>query len=298
MRSAVSLPCRRTPFVRYGPMINSIDGSGVAMTQAPIVRMNPDADIHGGLIVCCFPTVGFVSSIVAHYLVERLDLVFSGGVRHPDLPPVCLVQDGSPMPPIRFYTGAPQCNVDQCDKLVLIASEIRVPSRLTLQMSEVLLEWSKGANLSCGLIIDAYSQTGDQAHQIMDDDESEETLLGIGATEPMREQLVEMGVPLLKHGVIGGMTGVLMGECRRRGLSAMAILAEANGPVEGGFPDARAAARIIEKLDILLPAVHLETEPLIAEAERIEDQIREMMSVQFAAQAEDDDEAAPSMLYG
>jgi len=278
-------------------MINSIDGSGKPMAPEPIVRINPDADIDGALVVSCFPTVGFVSSIVAHYLVEHLELVFSGGVRHPDLPPVCLVQDGSPMPPIRFYTGAPQCNVEQCDKLVLIASEIRVPSRLTLQMSEVLLEWSKDSNLGGGLIIDAYSRSGDQAHQIMDDDESDDSLLGIGATEPMREKLIEMGVPLLKHGVIGGMTGVLMGECRRRGLSTMAILAEANGPGDGGFPDARAAARIIEKLDLLLPAVHLETEPLISEAERIEDQIREMMSVHFAAD-EEDGEAAPSMLYG
>ena len=268
------------------------------MTPAPVVRIRSDADIDGALIVCCFPTVGFVSSIVAHYLVERLELSFAGGVRHADLPPVSLVQDGSPMPPIRFYTGEPLCNIDDCDKVVLIASEIKVPSRLVLPMSEALLEWSKAMHLGGGLIIDAFSRSGDQPHQILEGEKDDASLLGIGATEEMRERLVTMGVPLLKHGVISGMTGVLMGECRRRGLNSMAIMAEANGPAESGFPDARAAARIIEKLDLLLPAVHLETEPLIAEAERIEDQIREMMAVQLQPEGDLDGVGEPSMLYG
>ena len=54
----------------------------------------------GALLVSCFPSVGFVSSIVAHFLVERLELELVGGVRHPNLPPVCLVQDGKPLPPV------------------------------------------------------------------------------------------------------------------------------------------------------------------------------------------------------
>jgi uncharacterized protein len=205
------------------------------------------------------------------------------------------------MPPIRFYTGEPLCNVGKCDKIVLIASEIKVPSKLVLPISEALLEWSKENSLGGGLIIDAFTKSGDQPHQILEDDDDEvktNALLGIGATKKMRKRLKEMGVPLLKHGIISGMTGVLMGECRRRGLDSMAILAEANGPAASGFPDARAAARLIEKLDILLPAVHLETEPLITEAERIEDQIREMMSANIQGDDESESGTESSMLYG
>ena len=44
----------------------------------------------------------------------------------------------------------------------------------------------------------------------------------------------------------------------------MCIMAEAIG----GIPDARAAARVIEKLNKLLPAMELDTEPLLEEAER------------------------------
>ena len=73
---------------------------------------------------------------------------------------------------------------------------------------------------------------------------------------------------------------MMMGECRRRGIDALAILAESDGEIgQGTIPDARAAAGIIGCLDGLLPAVHLDPEPLMEEAQRIEGQIREMMAV-------------------
>ena len=108
-----------------------------------------------------------------------------------------------------------------------------------------------------------------------------------------------MGIPLLSQGVIAGMTGLLLGECRRRGLDTFAILAEANGPPGAGLPDARAAARIIEKLDLLFPNLSLPTEPLIEEAERIEEQIREMLEAHLGKMEEEEASSQPSgMLYG
>ena len=148
---------------------------------------------------------------------------------------------------------------------------------MALPLSEVLLDWSKNAKVAGGVLIDSFSHTDEHAHEIIDDDESDETLLGIGATPATRKRLEEMEIPLLKQGVIAGMTGLLLGECRRRGLDTFAILAEANGPPGAGLPDARAAARIIEKLDLLFPNLSLPTDPLIEEAERIEEQIREML---------------------
>ena len=108
-----------------------------------------------------------------------------------------------------------------------------------------------------------------------------------------------MEIPLLKQGVIAGMTGLLLGECRRRGLDTFAILAEANGPPGAGLPDARAAARIIEKLDLLFPNLSLPTDPLIEEAERIEEQIREMLEAHLGKLEEEAESSQPSgMLYG
>ena len=259
--------------------VNSIVVALAHMTEAPRVEVDPGLNASGALVVSCFPSIGFVSSIVAHYLVDKLDLELVGGVRHPKLPPVCLVQDGKPLPPMRFYSGEPICNMERCDKIVLIASEIQVLPELNLPLADTLLDWCTENGVGATMLIDSYAQGIGQQHSIFDDDQTDETLLGIGSTDTSHETLEELGVPLLKQGVVGGITGVMMGESRRREVDVMAILAESDGEIGGSLPDARAAARIIECLDGLLPAVHLDPAPLLAAAQRIEGEIREMMAV-------------------
>ena len=259
--------------------VNSIVVALAHMAEGPRVEVDSGLNASGALVVSCFPSIGFVSSIVAHYLVDKLDLELVGGVRHPKLPPVCLVQDGKPLPPMRFYSGEPICNMERCDKIVLIASEIQVLPELNLPLADTLLDWCTENGVGATMLIDSYAQGIGQQHSIFDDDQTDETLLGIGSTEVSHQTLEGLGVPLLKQGVVGGITGVMMGESRRRGVDVMAILAESDGEIGGSLPDARAAARIIECLDDLLPAVHLDPEPLLAEAQRIEREIREMMAV-------------------
>ena len=64
--------------------------------RAPLVEVGDDVNASGALLVSCFPSVGFVSSIVAHFMVEKLDLELVGGVRHPNLPPCAWSKMASP----------------------------------------------------------------------------------------------------------------------------------------------------------------------------------------------------------
>ena len=50
--------------------INSIGHSLYLMTGVPTVDVDDEINATGALLVTCVPSVGFVSSIVAHYLVE------------------------------------------------------------------------------------------------------------------------------------------------------------------------------------------------------------------------------------
>ena len=262
-----------------------------------MVDVDEGVNSSGALLVSCFPSVGFVSSIVAHFLVEKLELELVGGVRHPKLPPVCLVQEGKPLPPIRFYAGEPICNMDQCDKVVLIASEIQIPPELILPLSTGLIDWIVSSGVSSTILVDSFAHGIDSNHSIFDDDEGMESMLGIGSNDSSHDLLKSIGVPLLKQGLVGGMTGVMMGECRRRRIDALAILAESDGEIgQGVIPDARAAARILGCMDGLLPAVHLDPEPLMEEAQRIEGQIREMMAVHL--NPSQDSSIAPTGMYG
>ena len=280
-------------------MINSISVGYGSMSGTPVVAVDDELNAEGALVVTCFPSAGFVSSIVAHYLVDRLGLTFVGGARGAGLPPVCLVQEGKPLPPLRFYAGEPICHIDRCDKVVLIASEIQVNADLTLSLADSILDWVEASGASQVMMIDSFSHGPDQAHSIFDDDESDESMLGIGSTDSAQETLEQLGVSKLKHGVVGGMSGVMLGECRRRRIDAMAILAESGGDLaNGAIPDARAAARIIERLDGLLPAIKLDTEPLLEEAQRIEEQIREMMATQLNQLKMDKPGVESSGMYG
>jgi uncharacterized protein len=282
-----------TKRLQYAPTINAIGYNRSSMSDLPVVKVDEMIDAEGAIVVSCFPTVSMVSNIVAHFLVEHLDLQFVGGVRDARLPAVCLVQDGEPLPPIRIYAGEPNCTIEGCNQLIVILSDIQVHGRLALPLTEALFTWSKEVNIGSGILIDAFAHGVESPHELVDDDDSDETLLGIGATQEARDKLIELGVPLLKHGVVGGMTGVMMGEGRRRGIYLSAILAEANPT----FPDARAAARIIEKLDLLFPSMKLDPGPLLEEAARIEEQIKAMLSHQISA-SEEGGEEGNNILYG
>ena len=267
------------------------------MSERPVIDVEDSSEFGDSLVISCFPSEGFVSSIVAHFLVDRLGLELVGGIRHSRLPPVCLVQDGSPLPPIRLYSGVPICNVEKCDKVVLIASEIQISPDLKLPIASEVLDWMDRKEAGMAIMIDSYAHGEGQKHSIFDEDKSPDTVVGIGSTEKSREILEGIGANLLKQGVVGGMTGVMLGESRRRKVDSLAVIAESGGEFSGGgIPDARAAARIIECLDGLLPAVKLDPEPLLEEAKRIEGQIREMMAMHL--NSEQDVVSAPSTMYG
>lgn len=267
------------------------------MSERPVIDIEDGSEFDEALVISCFPSEGFVSSIVAHFLVDRLGLELVGGIRHSGLPPVCLVQEGSPLPPIRLYSGVPVCNVDKCDKVVLIASEIQISPELKLPIASEILDWMSESGAGMSIMIDSYAHGEGQKHSIFDEDKSPDTVVGIGSNEKSREMLEEIGATLLKQGVVGGMTGVMLGESRRRKMDSLAVIAESGGEFSGGgIPDARAAARIIECLDVLLPAVKLDPEPLLEEAQRIEGQIREMMALHL--NSESDVVSAPSTMYG
>ena len=95
---------------------------------------------------------------------------------------------------------------------------------------------------------------------------------------------------MLTSGVIRGINGVLLSEARRRAIDVMSIMVEA----DPRFPDARAAAALVKKLNAILPTTHLDDQPLINEAQLLEEHLKSLLS-----QAAPSDAPAPaSMLYG
>src|SRR5208282_4261976 len=92
---------------------------------------------------------------------------------------------------------------------------------------------------------------------------------GVASTRKARELYIEPNMIPFAEGVITGIAGVLLNEGRRRGFDVLTFLAEA----QADYPDARAAAKVIETINRILLRTPFDAVPLYAEAERIEQQL-------------------------
>ena len=147
-----------------------------------------------------------------------------------------------------------------------------------------------------GILIDAFSKEGLGGNSGIEEPtvDYEDTegidLLGIGATDRVCDMLKDMDVPLLTGGVIRGINGVLLSEARRRAIDVMSVMVEA----DPRFPDARAAAALVKKLNAILPTTPLDDEPLLEEAQLLEEQLKSLLSQAGPSEAP----SPSSMLYG
>ena len=280
-----------------GESVEGYRASPKAM-DGPSLRINATIEHENAMVIACFPSVGMVSSIVAHYLIDHLDLEFVGGLVDDRLPALAMINQGVPLPPIRAYAGKPKCNIEGCDQVILLMSEMVVPESLVHKIVWALFEWSKEHQLLAGVVVDAFSKGGmksgmDGVEPVVEYDDTEGIdVVGIGCNKTVRSMLKEMDIPLLETGVIRGMNAGILSEASRRGLGTMSIMVEA----DPRFPDARAAAALIEKLNTLLPSIDLPQEPLLAEAELLEAQISALM--ESAGESQKSSPASNAMLYG
>ena len=218
-------------------------------------------DLRGATVIDGFPSVGLVSSIVANYLINALNLTQIGIMDSIYFPTVALVRDGQPMNPVRIYAGPKQ---DDRDQIVVFISEFQPPPNLIKAIASTVLDWAQDARcnlLVCpeGLIVDG-----------QEEGERQVEVYGIGSTEKAMDLIRRNNITAFEEGVITGVAGVLLNEGRKRDFDVITLLSEAHPD----YPDARAAARAIEVIDKLLLHTELDARPLYEEAERIEMQLK------------------------
>lgn len=232
-------------------------------------------DLKGATIFNGFPGVGLVSSIVANYLVNTLALQQIGLMDSTAFPSVSLIKDSEPHHPVRIYAGTPP-HGKRSDKVVVFISEFQPPQTLVKPIAQTVIDWAQDQWCSLivcpeGLVVER--EEGDPSK----DEEKHRTVrvYGVGSTPISRDLFLEPNVLPFTEGVISGVAGILLNEGKRRNFNVISLLAEAHQD----YPDARAAAKIIEILDRLMLHTKLDADPLYREAERIEAHIRAMQSM-------------------
>src|SRR5436309_6247415 len=229
-------------------------------------------DLRGATVIDGFPSVGLVSSIVANYLINALNLTQIGIMDSIYFPTVALVRDGQPMNPVRIYAGS---KVDDHDQIVVFISEFQPPPNLIKAIAATVLDWAQDARcnlLVCpeGLIVDAREDEGDRQVEVY----------GIGSTDKAMDMIRRNDITVFEEGVITGVAGVLLNEGRKRDFDVITLLSEAHPD----YPDARAAARATEIIARLPLHTKLDSRPLDKEAQPIQMQRKSIQPPTHAAQ--------------
>ncbi len=210
-------------------------------------------EIERPILIEGYPGVGLVGHIAANFLAKELGMEMVGYVESPFIPPMALILEGKPNPPLRFYGK---------NNIIVAVADVYVAPTLVNEIVRELTAYLKERNaekvISLGGIgIGFFKEQMD--------------VWGVGAREELNRELEEKGVKLLQYGSIMGMSGRLLLEASRSNLDAYVLL----GETFGDRPDPKAAANVIEALKKLVP-LEVSTEPLLQEARAIEEQLRRM----------------------
>ena len=210
-----------------------------------------------GTIIDGFPSVGLVSTIAVNYIVNQLEMEQVGVVVSPYFPPASIIRNGVPSHPVRVYAGS---------NLICFLSEFKPPAPLVLPITNELMNYAKGKGAS--LIISP------EGMGCQSEDTSSCKAFGVGTTPAATKRVKDNGVELLENGMITGISGMLLNEGARLGKDVICIIAEA----KENFPDAKAAVRLVQIMDKIMPEVEIDTKPLEKEAEKLEKEIKEALA--------------------
>lgn len=226
-----------------------------------------DVDLSNAMLIITFPTVGLVGPIAGNFLVDSLDLEEMGYIESKYFMPATVIRKSEPRPPVRIYAGEEVCGPDEsCEQIALIISEFPIQKHIIKQISTKLFTWaeSKGCRMMMEL---------EGMHAVGKKDESQFQVYGVGSNKKMQKVLKKYNIQQTKQGMITGLAGVLLYEGMLKNKEVLCLLTEAHT----SFPDSRAAARLLEKIDKMFPSIDIDPEPLYQKAEDIEKNIKKFM---------------------
>jgi uncharacterized protein len=224
-------------------------------------------DLSNAMVIIAFPTVGLISSIAGHFIIDSLKLKEVGAITSRYLSPTAVIHKSRPSPPVRIYIGKKECGPrESCDRLAVIISEFMPSMEIIKPLADTIFDWviEKGGKIITGL---------EGTHALGDIEEKNLEVYGVGTTRYMSSFLKKYKIKETKEGMITGITGVLLYEGVLRKRDVVCLLAEAHAD----YPDSRAAGNLLGKLDVMLPGIKIDPEPLYKEAENIETKIKHFM---------------------
>ncbi len=241
----------------------------VALTPPEEIRIVDirDESLTGSMMIVGFPTHGLVGSVAASYLVHALDMTPVAYVASEGFPPTVIMEGGAVSSPVRMYASKLVCGVDRkCDQLVVAISDIQPPVELLNGLGRSLLDWAERKGIQMVVAVEG---------QPVDEGVRGDARVVAMANRPAVPVIEKLGFEPA-NGVITGFAGGMLLSALGRHLPVLCLVAQAHKD----FPDARAAAKVIESINPLVPMLALDTKPLREKARLLEAQMRKSLDDQ------------------
>ncbi|MCK4443574.1 MAG: proteasome assembly chaperone family protein, partial [Thermoplasmata archaeon] len=222
-------------------------------------------------------------TIAAHHLMTSMKLEHIGSVYSKYFQPTAVIHNYVPTPPVNIFAGEEQCGPEgTCDQIIVVESQFLPPPSILKPLGDALIEWSEKKKITLTTVLEGMVSMNP------DDDIH---VYGVGSTKDARKILKKFDVEQLEQGMVSGISGVMLYEGERLGKDVICLLAETHID----YPDARAAAEILSSLNHLIPQMEIDPEPLMKQAEEIENKIKE--SIKKATPQKTEEPQVPFPMY-
>ena len=218
----------------------------------------------GATVIDGFSSPSRISSIVANYLINRLELEQVSILDSDDFPAVSMIYGSEPKYPAGIFA-------DEGKKMGVFLSEFSPQPQLVRPIANTILSWA--AENRCSRIIAAEALASPEGQS-----PKEHRMFGVGSVDGARRDLKELHIEQLRNGYITGVPAMLLNSGMRENFNVICLLAEVQ--TNGGILDATAAARVIEAIAKLHPNVEIDVGPLYEEAAKIEGLVNEQQQSQ------------------
>lgn len=223
-----------------------------------------DEPLRGAMMVVGFPTHGLVGSVAASYLVHSLDMTLVAYMISEEFPPTVIMEEGIVSAPVRFYASKLVCGVDRsCDQLLVVLSDIQPPPTMLNAIGRALLDWAEEKGVQLIVAVEGQPIEGEARG------DARVVAMANRAAAPLLEKYRFDAA----SGVVTGLAGGLLLGAIARTTPVLCLVAQAHKD----YPDARAAAKVIETVNPLVPLLVLDTKPLRDKARQIESEVRKTL---------------------
>jgi uncharacterized protein len=209
----------------------------------------------GGVVVNGLPDVGLVGLLAASHIISDMKMKEAGTIESEFLPPMIVLHGGVPKAPIRIFQG---------DSLAVVISETTIPISLVGPLAAKIVEWARSKEVKLMLSL------GGMAVANRQDIDAPKVFAALSSKE--LESKLRGAAEVLEEGYIVGAYGLILRNCVRESVPAIALLTQSYY----NYPDPVAAAETITAVNKILN-LNVDVSELLKRGEEIRLKSKDMM---------------------